>query len=106
MLDDLRRHTDWLMEQQNRVNEAIEELQNRPPIQFLSLPAMPRRSPYTDTLKNIVDVGELLGTSAKAKWNPSHKRHWRHCTFERPPEPASERAQKCLYLTTHDRVCA
>jgi hypothetical protein len=65
MLNDLRRQTDRLIDQQNRANDAIEELQNRPPIQLPPLPATPRRSPYADllsqiadTLKNIVEAGE------------------------------------------------
>lgn len=65
MLNDLRNQTDRLMDQQNRANEAIEELQNRPPVQLPPLPATPRRSPYADllsqiadTLRNIVDAGE------------------------------------------------
>ncbi|KAG8804649.1 hypothetical protein FRC17_005916 [Serendipita sp. 399] len=64
MLHDLRQQTDKLMEQQNKANDAIEELQNRPPIQLPSLPT-PRRSPYADllsqiadTLRNIVEAGE------------------------------------------------
>lgn len=65
MLNDLRRQTDRLIDQQNRANDAIEELQNRPPIQLPPLPATPRRSPYADllsqiadTLRNIVEAGE------------------------------------------------
>ena len=68
MLHDLRDQTNKLMAQQNRANDAIEELQNRPPIQLPPLPATPktpRRSPYADllsqiadTLKNIVEAGE------------------------------------------------
>jgi hypothetical protein len=34
MLNDLRNQTDKFMQQQNRTNEAIEELQNRPSVQF------------------------------------------------------------------------
>ncbi|KAG8811990.1 hypothetical protein FRC18_003146 [Serendipita sp. 400] len=34
MLNDLRHQTDRLMDQQNKTNDAIEELQNRPPIQL------------------------------------------------------------------------
>ena len=66
MLNDLRKQTDRLMDQQNRANEAIDELQNRP-IQLPPLTPMqptPRRSPYADllsqiadTLRSIVDAG-------------------------------------------------
>ena len=68
MLNDLRNQTDKLMQQQNRANKAIEELQNRPPVQHPPHPATPttpRRSPYADllfqiadTLKKIVEAGE------------------------------------------------
>ncbi|KAG8749504.1 hypothetical protein FRC14_001307 [Serendipita sp. 396] len=68
MLNDLRRQTDKLMDQQNKTNDAIEELQNRPPIQLPALPPSqptPRRSPYADllsqiadTLRDIVEAGE------------------------------------------------
>ncbi|KAG8796881.1 hypothetical protein FRC16_009411 [Serendipita sp. 398] len=68
MLNDLRRQTDKLMDQQNKTNDAIEELQNRPPIQLPALPPSqptPRRSRYadlllqiTDTLRDIVEAGE------------------------------------------------
>jgi hypothetical protein len=68
MLNDLRNQTDRLMQQQNRANKAIEELQNRPPVQLPPLPATPRRSPYADllsqiadTLKKIVEAGETSG---------------------------------------------
>jgi hypothetical protein len=68
MLNDLRNQTDKLMQQQNRANEAIEELQNRPPVQLPPLPPTPRRSPYADllsqiadTLKKIVEAGETSG---------------------------------------------
>ncbi|KAG9047645.1 hypothetical protein FS842_000619 [Serendipita sp. 407] len=68
MLNDLRRQMDKLMDQQNKTNDAIEELQNRPPIQLPALPPSqptPRCSPYADllsqiadTLHNIVEAGE------------------------------------------------
>ncbi|KAG8823768.1 hypothetical protein FRC19_003199 [Serendipita sp. 401] len=68
MLNDLPRQTNKLMDRQNKTSNAIEELQNPPPIQLLLLPPSqprPRRSPYADllsqiadTLCNIVEAGE------------------------------------------------
>jgi hypothetical protein len=56
MLNDLRNQTDKLMRQQNRANEAIEALQNRPPVQLPPVPVAPRRSPYAALLSQISDT--------------------------------------------------
>lgn len=67
MLHDLREQTDKLIQQQRHASDAIQELQNRPPVQLPTIPTAPtpRRSPYADllsqiadTLKSIVDAGE------------------------------------------------